>query len=433
MKTRTDRRAHESFPGLGRGWLLLGTVLALWVAGAGVSSWAQHEGVMLTNDMAVVYQRVPLVEKQLYGHTYANQAISQRISRIERTLFGRRQSGPLEARMRGVEARMSEKEDREAQASQEPMLQYLEEKLFQRTFSERNLEERLRQLEAQVFGKTFDQYPVAVRMKKLTYAMPIMAKEIRVTRQAPGEGIRPDMVVASTARTSQRVPRNSGRPVDMVQLDARDAGSERVLPGGTAINTGDYFQSIHRAADGSLLRWANLPIKVYIKLSPESVMTGQMLNAWKKGFSVEEVSEPSLADVLLSWDRADWEKNPSGLLTRPVKHRDHRGQVRTVILVTMYPLRGQPPQHQQRVVSHQLGHAFGLWGHSDNPQDVMYPLLHWERQDFPSRWGWRSSRDRRPPLPNAHVERHAPSLRDLNTLLRVYDEAATDLAEFGLP
>lgn len=413
---------------------LAGPLLALILLGpvpltAAPSAMAQHEAIIVTNETAGVYRRIPEIENQLYGHAYPDQPISRRISRIERTLFGANQRGASEFRMQRIEARMNEQNSKVSLAEQEPIIQYLEEKMFQRTFEERPLPERIRQLETQVFGHAYDNYPVAVRMKKLTYAMPIMAKEIRLTK---GEG----MVIASTRRTSQSqhgmTPRVEATK-EVVELDAVGSAPLRNLPGGETLSRGDYFQAIHRNANGAMLRWAQLPIKVYIKQADalESSLTTQAIKSWQSSFSVENTTSPLQADVIVSWDRVDWEASAGGVLTRPVVHMGDRRNIRTVILINMFPMKGQPSGHQLHAVAHQMGHAFGLWGHSDDPSDVMYPVLRQEVSDYPQRWSWRSASVMSRVRPSGIAEGYQPSQRDINTLLRIYDQPATDLSSYN--
>ncbi|HEY9688261.1 MAG TPA: hypothetical protein V6C52_14920 [Coleofasciculaceae cyanobacterium] len=388
---------------------------------------AQQETLVLTNQTAGVFQKIPEIENQLYGHAYPSQPLSKRVSRIERTLFGSPQRGALEQRVPRIESKINEHNSRVSLAEQEPIIEYLEEKLFQRTFQEKQLPERIHQLETQVFGRAYDSYPLSIRIKKLTYAMPIMSKEIRLSKG--------DMVIASTSRTSQQqrgMTAKGESTREVVELDALGSPA-RKLPNGEILSRGDYFQAIHRNTNGTMLRWAELPIKVYIKQADalESSITGQAIRAWQSAFSVTATNSPLQADVIVSWDRSDWEQNAKGLITRPLIHMGDSQSIRTVILINMSPMKGQPSGHQLHAVSHQLGHAFGLWGHSDAPEDIMYPTFRQEMNDYPSRWSWRSATAMSRVQPTGMAEGYKPSQRDINTLLRIYDQPAIDLSTFN--
>lgn len=387
------------------------------------SARAQSEGFLVSNETARTYQKVPEIENQLYGHGYPNQAVSQRINRIERTLFGAPQRGPSEVRMKRIEDHMREQKSRATLAEQEPILTYLEEKLFQRTYPEKPLPDRVRQLETQVFGHSFDSYPPAIRIKKLTYAMPIMAKEIRLTKG--------DTVIASSGRVSQRTPRNASPKVDLIQLDASSPNTH-VLPGGKPLSTGEYSQAVHRDSSGATLRWRNLPIKIYVKPGDaDPAISAQAIRAWQSAFSVQPVSSSLQADVIVAWDKPTWDQNTTGLLTRPVVQVDDHRNIRTVILISMFPLRGAEPRIQLHTLSHQLGHAFGIWGHSDDPDDIMYPALKQEVNDYPAKWGWRSASVMAKVQPSGVVDGYQPSQRDVNTLIKLYDLPVNDLSAYS--
>jgi predicted Zn-dependent protease len=385
------------------------------------------ESLVVTDDTAPTYRKLPEIESQLYGHPYTNQSLSQRLARIERTLFGTSMRAPAEVRMRQIEGSISEKNAQAQLANEEPMLAYLENKLFQRTYEGRPLPERVKNLEVQVFGRSFENYPTSVRLKKLTYAMPLVAKGVRLTKD---DGI----VIASTQRVTPRKTTNEAAPrVDTVQLDAgaplRPRLQPNPLPASSPFSSGNYIQGIHRNSDGTTMRWKQLPIQVYLKPGPaENTVTLQAIAAWKTSFPVEIVSQSNRADIVVSWDAGDWAQNASGLLTRPVVHIDDRKTMRTVILINLYPLHGEALTYQLHATTHELGHAFGLWGHSTNPDDIMYPSLKVEVNDFPNQWAWRSQNDRyQPPVV---TEDYQPSQRDINTLLKIYDLPATDLRSY---
>jgi predicted Zn-dependent protease len=241
-----------------------------------------------------------------------------------------------------------------------------------------------------------------------------------------------DMVIASAGRMSRRTPRNPAPKVDMLQLDAVAPGNTRIQPNGMPISTGDYSQSIYHESSGGVLRWRKLPIKVYLKPGePEVAVSAQSLQAWKSAFSVEMVPSSTQADVIVTWDKPSWDMDTMGLLNRPVVQVDEARNIRTVILISLYPLKGQSAANQLHAVSHELGHAFGLWGHSDNPGDIMYPALKQEMNDYPVRWSWRSAATQPNAQPSGYSEDFHPSQRDMNTLLKVYDLPLIDLSTYS--
>lgn len=402
---------------------IFGLASILSLSSLNIPHHAQAENIWALQDSPSV-QRLPDIENQLYGHAYPSQSTNQRVGRVEKTLFGEIIHGPVDARIQRIDSKLQEHKSRASQNAQEPILAYLEDKLFQRTFPERSMTERVRQLETHVFGRSFDQYPLSIRVKKLTYAMPLMAKEVRVSSG--------DVVVASSKSPLKKYRSNTFSP-EIVQLDAKSPTLIRpsVTPSNN-ISVGDYFAHIHRTSSGKVLRWSELPIKVYLKPSPENsrAISAQAIKNWQNVFSVEATPSASQADIIISWDKSDWDQNPSTVLTRLVTQINDNNSIRTVVLITLHPAQNQSTEQQLHLATHQLGHAFGLWGHSDDPDDVMYPSSHLESNDFPARWRWRSEASS-PQTVDIDEPGYQPSQRDINTLLKLYDQPVSDLSTFS--
>lgn len=387
---------------------------------AGEPARAQNEAFFVSGQNQHLYQRLPEFEDRLYGHAYANQAVSQRITRLEKTLFGGTQLGPLESRFARIEAEMRKRKTAEIRAEQEPILTYLEQKLFQRTFEDKTLAERLEQLETHVFGKSFDSYPLSVRLKKLSYAMPIVAKEIRLSGN---DG----MVIASTNRMSPRTGRTKSPEPEITLLDASAGG--RTMPNGEPLSTGDYFQSIHKHDTTRTLRWTRLPVRIHSRAGtpPEMAVTLDAIRAWKSTFEVQTVPDGGQADIII-----DWSQRPSAPITRPILHMTDQNAIRTAVFINMAAFKNYNREEQLHAMLHQLGHALGIWGHSDHPNDVMYPHLPQESNDIPEKWGQRSAYVLGRMRPGGQMMPSAePSQRDINTLLRIYDEPAHDLSQLN--
>jgi predicted Zn-dependent protease len=250
--------------------------------------------------------------------------------------------------------------------------------------------------------------------------MPLMAKEVRLTQG--------DTVIARASSAAASRAYRTGSVSETVQLDAQKT-LQKVDEPLKVRSKDDYYTRIHRNPNGAAFRWAKLPINVYVKSTmAEMPLTQQAIHSWQNGFSVTTTTSLQQADVIISWDKADWDQNPSTLLTRPVVRMGDSNNIRTVVLVTLYPVRNSSPDQLLHIVSHQLGHAFGLWGHSDDPDDLMYPALKWEISDFPTRWRWRS--DPTNGQSSNAIGVTEPSQRDVNTLLRVYDQPANDLSAY---
>lgn len=424
-------------------------------------SMAQH---FTSPESAKLYQSITQHEQTLYGRAYPMDGANVRMERLEKTLFSTRQGGTPDQRLQRINQQMAARSQASFNSEQLPILEYLEEKLFQQTYPAAPMALRLERLETHVFGKSFGEYPMDIRMKKLTYAMPLVAKEIRVSNTQ-------GQVVASTARKTQPLSIRTvdAKPEEMTLLDATahppvapmvtvapvvpitevsktnsvastpiidniptpaptPTPTQRVLQDGTSISTGDYYQSIYRRADGRVVRWSELPMKVFIRGNvAEKDDTLEAIQLWQRSFSINVVDNALTADVIIDWMNSN---RPIGPFTQPIMNMDNQRRVRTIVLINMTPFRSLEKPQQRHALLHQIGHAAGLWGHSTNANDVMHPALDLERTDIPRSLSNRTTPGFFSEASGMVSQNAAPSQRDINTLLKLYNLPEQDLKSF---
>lgn len=167
---------------------------------------------------------------------------------------------------------------------------------------------------------------------------------------------------------------------------------------------GDYFDQIKPSKVGYLL-WSQFPIQVYV--GPATATSPQIAQAW----------QPAVRAGIQDWQPylplaiTDDAQTADIAIAQQMPGRDRQARVRSA--ETRYRIYIDPQNHLKHrieinirpnqtspyitaAVRHELGHALGLWGHSPNPQDVLY-----------------FSQVRQPP---------PISTRDINTLKRVYEQ-----------
>ncbi len=164
----------------------------------------------------------------------------------------------------------------------------------------------------------------------------------------------------------------------------------------TAHNQGDYFSEIEPHLAGYLI-WSHFPVKVYLQspdadLSPAGLTQFQewqkaskiAIASWNPYLPLIEVDTPENADILIyrRYPEFKAEINPdTGLYNLP------RAKAATTT-VKFYLTKTQTPQlcHKMTIevnphqtfdylltnITHELGHAIGIWGHSLNNADIMY-------------------------------------------------------------
>lgn len=160
-----------------------------------------------------------------------------------------------------------------------------------------------------------------------------------------------------------------------------------------AAGADDYLNEI--TENGRLVRWSVLqqPLWVWVDRNPQGIRNFQpafvasvskALTVWTQALDgrlrYELIDTPHEADIRVTWVNSIDTKGQTtesgtayhaGVTVPEVRERQLRAME---IRMATFDISGRPQDatHIEAVMLHEMGHALGLLGHSDNPQDIMY-------------------------------------------------------------
>lgn len=123
------------------------------------------------------------IENELYGFDYINDELSKRVSRLEKSIYGREFSGDINKRIKNISKDMFsdligneitpsedtfiEEENIADNTVSYPIVDEIETKLFQKTFKNRDFHSRIVAIERELFGKIYDVDDYSKRMDRI--------------------------------------------------------------------------------------------------------------------------------------------------------------------------------------------------------------------------------------------------------------------------
>src|SRR4029453_5810550 len=137
---------------------------------------------------------------------------------------------------------------------------------------------------------------------------------------------------------------------------------------------GDYFNHIRRYPGGSVVRWQTFPIRIRLpQESPQSWKSSLEwgMKKWGQFIPIKVAPANEAAEIEVVWVN---HLPPRQLgITRLQQVVSGTPQVIIYMLRPTYYLPEIPERTLQPVFLHELGHAVGIFGHSDSEKDIMQP------------------------------------------------------------
>lgn len=193
------------------------------------------------------------------------------------------------------------------------------------------------------------------------------------------------LLLAATTLAAPCAPPEAERPLQLAPLlqpglAATSQGTAEV----TAEDSGsaDYRHRIARTPLG----WASLPRWcVWVEPAAETDLEQRWLSAveaaldaWAELLPIERVQDPAAAQIRLlrrkpplRFEASGRSRASNGRAVLQLRAVQRQGQWRAEPLVDVLISPGQRAAASQATALHELGHGFGLWGHSDQPGDAL--------------------------------------------------------------
>lgn len=333
-------------------------------------------------DSCNMYDNLSGLEKQVYGKKYDSDDISSRLERLENSLYGTKSEGPFIERINRLENTINVTKSQTSGIKQQVILELLENRYFGVIYKEENIESRLSRLEKTVSGMPFIG-SVDFRFDNLVQKVPLSIVGISVTGSAGDKvSIKPEIK----------------EPEQYSALSGLKYAAEK----------GDYFENILKSKDNKIQRWKDFPVCVNISNNGDFNnihAAKKAVLAWNKYIQLELINNPEDANIIINWN--DYGSN----IIETALSKSH-GEVKYQIIINGGCYKNSA--NLDRFLMHELGHAVGIWGHSDNSSDIMYNFEETNLDILSTN----HFKNKNVPVNYAPDQ---PSERDINTLIKIYN------------
>ena len=331
---------------------------------------------LYTGERTDYYESLSRLEKSVYAREYEQDDMSVRVDRLENSIYGQKYRGSIFTRIENLKNSTAQAKKQKLDQKKLVMLSMLENRYFGASYEIEAITNRLTRLEKNVLGRQF-LGSADYRLQNLEKNTPLSIVGLSV------EGRNGDRV---SIRPQLRVMESKSASVNNVN------GED------------DYFESIYKDKNSRYLRWRDFPITVYlakINNSDNREFILKAIESWNRYVQLSVVDREEHANIIID------EKLYKNGNIEIVSNIPPAG-VQVIVHTD-----GQETYYYSYLL-HELGHAVGIWGHSNNPKDIMY-----EFKEVKS--------DIAAPIPNKKKDislknaPDAPSARDMNTLIKIYN------------
>ncbi|MDD3014269.1 MAG: hypothetical protein PHC34_11255 [Candidatus Gastranaerophilales bacterium] len=326
------------------------------------------------------YEKLSQIEKQIYSRDYSQENFSVRIERLENSIFGSTSPEPLLNRLNRLDNAVKKSKAQNSAINHQVILDMIENRYFGTGYPEENMEERLTRLEKSIFGSPCDGN-IETRFNNLTQKIPLSIIGISVSAN-------------SDSKTSI-VPKFKNYKQFLVPPVLKYDKTK-----------GDYYQNIARNSDGKILRWNQFPVRIFIRTEDKNgVQTlEKAVKIWKKYVPLKIVHTEYDADIIIIDDKV------RNNITEPALFYLN-DEITCKIIIHKGSFADS--ENFERFLTHEIGHALGIWGHSENSDDIMYEFSELKNDiSYKNKFV--------PHDVSLYLAPLQPSNQDINTLTRIY-------------
>ncbi|MFH0701919.1 MAG: hypothetical protein V2B14_00065 [bacterium] len=331
------------------------------------------------DDSNNVHKTLLEMEKQIYQRDYSAEDVFSRIERLENTIYKAKQHSSFFERLKQLKKSISFAEDQKSSINQQIILDLLENKYFGISNDNSAVEERLAKLEKNVFGKSLTG-DINYRFALLSEKIPLNITGISIVN-----GFKEKILY---------------KPGTNKQYSALSELKHSNLED-------NYFENIRKSYNNRILRWKDFPIYVYIDETSgyEKIKSAQKaVQVWNEYIHLNLINNKQNANIIISWD------GYGNNVSEPILAY-YDNEVCYQVLIHANYCRDIPVLN--KFLIHQIGHALGIWGHSNNSKDIMYDFTEL-KSDINCK-----SNDSSDISINFAPDK--PSERDINTLIKIYN------------
>lgn len=344
-------------------FILIGIFLVVFFCTLPAYCTEDLDNLFISPENRDVYTKLDEMENFYYGHNYPYDVMEERLCRLEKTVFKFKRKN-LSSQQRFIDIYksyksksspfyLSNKAEPLLSESEMVVLDLMENRVFGKNDKTIPLKERISRLELAILGVS-NEGNLQSRYKYLCQSTPISIKGIKISQN--GETVasfKPDYKSISVP-----IPECPNKKIfTPIDIDYNT-------------NAGDYFLQVAKNSSGEILRWKDFPLYVFINSNDPSEINASKnaLENWQIKVPIYITSNYEAADILIDW------ASKSDYVTVPFISRE-KGSKQIKVLINMLNVK----KDEQKTIlvafiMHQIGHALGLWGHSDNPTDLMYPV-----------------------------------------------------------